>query len=163
MAETSAAEGHTRRRFAQLRAVIWDMDGTLLDSVGVVPDAFIATARARSGRTYTRQQIVDLYHLGPPPIMLPRLLGRDATAADRDDYHTRLQTMVHRVQPLPGDHRTAPQAPTAPADGGLHRREQPRRPPPARGDRSARRLYCGGGRRRDRPAETPPGRHPPGL
>jgi len=78
------------------------MDGTLIDSADVVPDAFIATAKARSGRTYTRRQIVDLYHLGPPPIMLPRLLGRAATAADLDDYHARLQTMVHRVRPYPG-------------------------------------------------------------
>jgi HAD superfamily hydrolase (TIGR01509 family) len=102
MGGTSAAVGHTRRRFARLRAVIWDMDGTLIDSADVVPDAFIATAQARSGRTYTRQQIIDPYHLGPPPSMLPRLLGRAATKADLDDYHSRLHMMVHRVRPYPG-------------------------------------------------------------
>ncbi len=42
--------------------------------------------------------------------MLPRLLGRAATAADLDDYHARLQTMVHRavfdlLLPVPGLNR----------------------------------------------------------
>jgi HAD superfamily hydrolase (TIGR01509 family) len=46
----------------RLQAVIWDMDGTLIDSGTVVPDAFIATVRAITGSTYTRQQIIDVYH-----------------------------------------------------------------------------------------------------
>lgn len=86
----------------QLRAVIWDMDGTLIDSADVVPDAFIATVQARCGISYTREQIIDAYPLGPPPIMLTHLLRRPATTADLDDYHTRLQTMAHRARPYPG-------------------------------------------------------------
>jgi beta-phosphoglucomutase-like phosphatase (HAD superfamily) len=39
MAGTAKEHGPSR----QLRAVIWDMDGTLIDSADVVPDAFIAT------------------------------------------------------------------------------------------------------------------------
>lgn len=81
----------------QLRAVIWDMDGTLIDSADVVPDAFIATVQARCGISYTREQIIDAYPLGPPPIMLAHLLHRPATTADLDEYHTRLQTMAHQA------------------------------------------------------------------
>jgi beta-phosphoglucomutase-like phosphatase (HAD superfamily) len=51
----------------QLQALIWDMDGTLIDSGAVVPDAFIATVQAISGRTYTREQVIDLYPVGPRP------------------------------------------------------------------------------------------------
>jgi beta-phosphoglucomutase-like phosphatase (HAD superfamily) len=48
-------------RSRQLSAIIWDMDGTLIDSADIVPDAFIATVQARSGISYTREQIIDLY------------------------------------------------------------------------------------------------------
>src|SRR6266536_947619 len=89
-------------RTRQLSAIVWDMDGTLIDSADIVPDAFIATVQARSGISYTREQIIDAYPLGPPPIMLTHLLGRPATTADLDDYHARLEAIAHRVRPYPG-------------------------------------------------------------
>jgi HAD superfamily hydrolase (TIGR01509 family) len=84
-----------------LRAVVWDMDGTLLDSASVVPDAFIATVQALSGTTYSREQIIELYPLGPPTSMLTRLLGRPCTAADLAAYHRRLRATASRVRPYP--------------------------------------------------------------
>ena len=85
----------------RLQAVIWDMDGTLIDSGTVVPDAFIATVRAITGSTYTRQQIIDVYSLGPPAAMLTRLLGRRPTTADLDEYHNRLGAIAAQIQPYP--------------------------------------------------------------
>jgi beta-phosphoglucomutase-like phosphatase (HAD superfamily) len=35
----------------QLQALIWDMDGTLIDSGAVVPDVFIATIQTIGGIT----------------------------------------------------------------------------------------------------------------
>jgi HAD superfamily hydrolase (TIGR01509 family) len=86
---------------ARLQALIWDMDGTLIDSGTVVPDAFIATVQALTGTTCTREQVIELYPLGPPTIMLPRLLGRPCTAADLDAYHERLHAMAAKIQPYP--------------------------------------------------------------
>jgi HAD superfamily hydrolase (TIGR01509 family) len=77
------------------------MDGTLLDSGTVVPDAFIATVQALTGTTYSREQVIQLYPLGPPKIMLTRLLGRPCTAADLDAYHQRLHAMAAEIQPYP--------------------------------------------------------------
>jgi HAD superfamily hydrolase (TIGR01509 family) len=85
----------------QLQALIWDMDGTLIDSGAVVPDAFIATVQAISGRTYTREQVIDLYPVGPPALMLTRLLGRPCTAADLVEYHGRLRATASTIRPYP--------------------------------------------------------------
>jgi HAD superfamily hydrolase (TIGR01509 family) len=77
------------------------MDGTLIDSGTVVPDAFVATAQALAGTTYTREQVIELYPLGPPASMLTRLLGRPCTADDLDAYHERLHTMASKIHPYP--------------------------------------------------------------
>jgi beta-phosphoglucomutase-like phosphatase (HAD superfamily) len=61
----------------QLKAMIWDMDGTLIDSGAVAPDAFIATVQAISGRTHTSEQVIDLYPGGT--------LERKLAAARRAD------------------------------------------------------------------------------
>lgn len=89
------------RRVDQLRALIWDMDGTLIDSTTVVPDAYIATVQALGGITCTREQVIDLYPLGPPANLLARLLGRPSTAADLDEYHRRLGATATAVEPYP--------------------------------------------------------------
>jgi HAD superfamily hydrolase (TIGR01509 family) len=85
----------------QLQALIWDMDGTLIDSGAVVPDALIATIQAISGRTYTREQVIDLYPVGPPALMLTHLLGRPCTTADLVEYHGRLRATASTIQPYP--------------------------------------------------------------
>jgi beta-phosphoglucomutase-like phosphatase (HAD superfamily) len=85
----------------QLQALIWDMDGTLIDSGVVVPDAFIATVQAIGGISYTREQVIDLYPVGPPALLLTRLLGRSSTAADLAEYHQRLRATASTIQPYP--------------------------------------------------------------
>jgi HAD superfamily hydrolase (TIGR01509 family) len=85
----------------RLQALIWDMDGTLIDSGTVVPDAFIATVQALAGTTYTRQQVIDLYPVGPPARILTRLLGRPSTAADLVEYHRRLRATARMIHPYP--------------------------------------------------------------
>lgn len=46
--------------------IIWDMDGTLLQTANVVPDSFIETAKAHGYSDYSRDEIVALYSLGVP-------------------------------------------------------------------------------------------------
>jgi HAD superfamily hydrolase (TIGR01509 family) len=84
-----------------LLALIWDMDGTLVDSGAAVPDAFVATVQAIGGITYTREEVIDLYPVGPPALMLTRLLGRPCTPADLVDYYQRLRATASTIQPYP--------------------------------------------------------------
>jgi HAD superfamily hydrolase (TIGR01509 family) len=77
------------------------MDGTLIDSRTVVPDAYIATVQALGGVARTREQVIDLYPLGPPANLLACLLGRPSTADDLDEYHRRLGATASAVRPYP--------------------------------------------------------------
>jgi len=71
----------------RLAAVIWDMDGTLVDSAAVVPAAFVETVRRLGGPPVTPEQVVELYRVGRPRLMLGHMLGRDGTQDDEDLYH----------------------------------------------------------------------------
>lgn len=84
------------------RALVWDMDGTLIDSATVVPDAFIATVDALAGQGYDRADVVALYSLGAPPAMLTRMLARPATLEDVDAYHRELAGRADAVRAYPG-------------------------------------------------------------
>jgi len=75
-----------------LRAVIFDMDGTLFDSSTAVPDAYIATLRDRTGRPLTRADVIERYPLGPPINILRNLIGPEATDDDVLHYHGHLRT-----------------------------------------------------------------------
>jgi HAD superfamily hydrolase (TIGR01509 family) len=89
-------------RKQKLAGVIFDMDGTLIESSTVIPDAYIACISARGGRICTTQEIIDAYSIGPPEAMLTALLGRPASPDDVADYHARLAAGAHSVTVYPG-------------------------------------------------------------
>ena len=78
--------------------VIWDMDGTLVASATVVPDAFIETVTRLGGTPPDHDGVVALYDLGDPRVMLGRMLGRPGTQDDADLYHRVLGGMAGRVR-----------------------------------------------------------------
>ena len=67
--------------------VIWDMDGTLVASATVVPDAFIETVTRLGATPPDRDGVVALYDVGDPRAMLGRMLEREGTVDDADLYH----------------------------------------------------------------------------
>jgi HAD superfamily hydrolase (TIGR01549 family) len=83
-------------------AVVFDMDGTLIDSSAVIPAAYIASVEAAGGPSYTAEDVVAAYTVGPPHAMLTHLLGRPATRAELDDYHIRLERLAGAVSVYPG-------------------------------------------------------------
>jgi HAD superfamily hydrolase (TIGR01509 family) len=70
--------------------LVWDMDGTLIDSGVVVPAAYVATVRELGGPPVTPAQVVERYWLGTPELILADLLGLDVAGAAADDYYRRL-------------------------------------------------------------------------
>jgi HAD superfamily hydrolase (TIGR01509 family) len=67
--------------------VIWDMDGTLVETATVVPDAFIETVRRLGGEPPDRDGVVALYSVGKPHEMIGAMLGREGAPEDADEYH----------------------------------------------------------------------------
>jgi HAD superfamily hydrolase (TIGR01509 family) len=86
----------------RIDAVIFDMDGTLMDSMNPVGDAFVETIVAAGGRRYTHADIVAAFPKGPPDRILTHLLGRPVAAAETSDYHRRLDEHAVQLVPYPG-------------------------------------------------------------
>ena len=98
--------------------VIWDMDGTLVASATVVPDAFIETVHQLGGTPPDRDGVVALYDLGDPRVMLGRMLDRPGTDGDADRYHEVLGRMAGRVRVHDGE-RTASDGAGGAEDGDV--------------------------------------------
>lgn len=107
-----------------IRALIFDLDGTLVESQTAIPDAYIATVTQAVERMLTREQVIEAYRLGPPRVILAHLLGRDATVADLQRYHSHLQQFAHQARAYPQIAQTlavlAPRMPLAVFSGGSH-------------------------------------------
>ncbi len=82
------------------RAVVWDMDGTLLDSSVAVPAAFAAALLRIGGPVVDAQQVIAAYPLGTAEVIMAHLAGRDVTSQDMEEYYTELGNCA--VLPYPG-------------------------------------------------------------
>jgi phosphoglycolate phosphatase/AHBA synthesis associated protein len=89
-----------------LRAVIFDMDGTLLDSLDTVPVAYMATVEELTGRSCTVDEIVSNYSVGPGRAMLSELLGRPCEENDLALCHDHLRRRRSFVHSYPGIERS---------------------------------------------------------
>ncbi|MEV1147184.1 HAD-IA family hydrolase [Micromonospora sp. NPDC049799] len=90
---------HTR---TPLTGLVFDMDGTLIESHAAVPAAYRATVLAGGGREHTDEEIIAGYSLGAPVDLLSALLGRRATEEDMARYHQELAAAADRVTVYPG-------------------------------------------------------------
>jgi HAD superfamily hydrolase (TIGR01549 family) len=83
-------------------AVVFDMDGTLVDSSLVVPNAYVRVVGELGGRTYRPEEVVAAYGVGPPVALLTHLLGRPATSEDVAHYHRTLGGSAGGILVYPG-------------------------------------------------------------
>jgi HAD superfamily hydrolase (TIGR01549 family) len=83
-------------------AVIFDMDGTLLDSSATVPAAYAATIEELCGRRCTDDEIVAGYSLGPAAALLSHFIDRPATDADVECWLRHLEARLGLTTIYPG-------------------------------------------------------------
>ena len=79
-----------------VRQLVWDMDGTLLDSSVAVPAAYVAAVRRLGGPPVSPEQVVASYPIGPAEALLPHLLGRDLAAGESEAYYDELASATVR-------------------------------------------------------------------
>ena len=87
--------------------LVWDMDGTLLDSSAAVPAAFAAAVRRLGGPLVDADQVIASYPLGNSAVILAHLLGRPLAAGEEDAYYEQLAGMPVRAYPGVADVLTA--------------------------------------------------------
>ncbi|MGI5271702.1 HAD family hydrolase [Nonomuraea sp. CA-218870] len=85
-----------------VRAVVFDLDGTLVDTMAAAPQAYAATVRSLGGPRVSPGQIVETWHIGPTPTVLRHFLDRDITDDDLSCFYDHLASSVAGVRPFPG-------------------------------------------------------------
>jgi HAD superfamily hydrolase (TIGR01549 family) len=86
----------------RIDAVVFDMDGTLFDSMEPITTAFIETILEAGGPRYRPDEIVEAFTQGPSERMLEHLLGRPISDAEHAAYHRRLDEGAAAMRPYPG-------------------------------------------------------------
>lgn len=85
-----------------MAAVVFDLDGTLLDTMTSMPSAYADTIRSLGGPGLSRPDIVRAWHLGPTPAILAHFLGRPATADDLACFDRHVEAAIATARPFPG-------------------------------------------------------------
>ena len=85
-----------------ISAVVFDLDGTLVDTLVSAPAAYANTLRSLGGLEVSAEDVLAAWHLGPTPVVLAHFLGRAITSADLECFYECFATAMATVQPFPG-------------------------------------------------------------
>jgi HAD superfamily hydrolase (TIGR01549 family) len=83
-------------------AVVFDLDGTLVDTMTSAPQAYANTIRSLGGPEVSPSEVVAVWHIGPTPVVLEHFLGRPISPRDTERFHRHFAAVVATVEPFPG-------------------------------------------------------------
>jgi HAD superfamily hydrolase (TIGR01549 family) len=81
---------------------VFDLDGTLLDTMTLAPTAYADTIHALGGPDVSPSDIVAAWHIGPTPAVLAHFLGRPASVEDIECFYRHFEAAGAAVRPFPG-------------------------------------------------------------
>ncbi|MGW5776486.1 HAD family hydrolase [Streptomyces sp. NPDC003863] len=85
-----------------MRAVVFDMDGTLLDSVPTVSQAYADAVQSLGGPPVTPDEVVAGWHVGHTKQVLTHFLGRPCGSVEVERFHAHLDPAIAELRPFPG-------------------------------------------------------------
>ncbi|KUJ34015.1 HAD family hydrolase [Streptomyces albus subsp. albus] len=85
-----------------MRAVVFDMDGTLLDSVPTVSRAYADAIQSLGGPPVTPDEVVAGWHVGHTERVLTHFLGHTCGTAEVERFHAHLDPAIAELRPFPG-------------------------------------------------------------
>lgn len=86
----------------RIKAVLFDMDGTLLDSANTVPAAYAAAIRELGGGDHSAEEVIAHYAAGPAHALMAAMLGRETTDDDVERFHLHLASRLDGTRTYPG-------------------------------------------------------------
>jgi HAD superfamily hydrolase (TIGR01549 family) len=84
-----------------MRFPVFDLDGTLLDTMILAPKAYADTIRSLGGPELSVNQVVAAWNVGPTPVVLAHFLGRAIAPEDIECFHSYFEAATAAVQPFP--------------------------------------------------------------
>lgn len=90
------------RLVTRVVGAVFDLDGTLLDTMSAAPLAYVATIAELGGPAVDPAEVVAAWHLGNTRAVLAHFLGGSVTEADLDRYHRHAALVSAAAQPFPG-------------------------------------------------------------
>jgi phosphoglycolate phosphatase-like HAD superfamily hydrolase len=83
-------------------AVVFDLDGTLIDTMEIAPTVYSEVVRALGGPDFTAEEVVAAWHIGPTEMLLQHLLGRLVTRREVARYYAALEAACSGIRAFPG-------------------------------------------------------------
>ena len=83
-------------------AVVFDLDGTLVDTMSSAPQAYADTIRSLGGPAVSPSEVVAVWHIGPTAVVLEHFLGRPVSLRDTERFHRHFADVVASVEAFPG-------------------------------------------------------------
>src|SRR2546428_557100 len=91
-----------RPAWHQIAAVIFDMDGTLLDSLAVQVESYRLAILDLGGSDRSHEEMLEAFAHGPAEHMLEELIGRPVGAEAVRHYESHLRERTTQVRPYEG-------------------------------------------------------------
>ena len=90
------------RPTGQVSAVVFDLDGTLVDTMACILATYVDTIRSLGGPDVTIDDVLGKFHIGPTRVVLEHFLGRPLVAEDLECYFAAYEQAITGLQPFPG-------------------------------------------------------------